>query len=817
LKIRNKIAITLLPIVMASVIVANIIFGLFFQRSIRNQEQNQISSARVNIASFINEQSKYYNGVVYHWGHSDDTYVFVDDRNSDYIDINQSESAYYNLGVSFNIILDSDGALVYKQYYSVDDEKFTNFPDGFFDSFEAVSGYSDFSGDVFGIFELADRFYFISTTFVTDTEDLKPANGRLFIGRHIDDSIVKKMEEISGCRLVSIETPGGPAIRSNTEAVVISDSTLNSTQDAWLIDVVYTQSYGMKSSVKLTLSMPRDRFLAELSEMRLFSYLNTAGSLVVSLILFLILSRYLSKPISALITDIKSINMAEDKFVQLPVKGRSEFTFLRQSMNLLLERIEIDQKKLSDGKEELYATLVSVGDGVIVVNKNERVRFMNPVAAALTGWDPQAAAGQPMDVIFHIIDEATRTPVPNPVKRVFETDSIVTQADHIILISKDGVERSVEGTAAPIKDTAGVTNGCVLIFKDISEKNEINRQIEYLSFHDQLTGLYNRRFFENELKKLDIQENLPLSIIYADVNGLKIINDAFGHESGDKIIQQFADLFNAVFRPGDVVARVGGDEFVALLPRTEEPVVAQIVERLREKTDHVYYMDIELSSSFGWDTKRDITQPISDVLRNAEDTMYQKKMLSSTSRRNTIIRSVLHTLNMKSPREEAHSIRVSSICESIGRALNLNNDDIKELVAAGELHDIGKIAIDEAILNKPEGLTKSEWSQMQHHPEIGFRLLVATNEFSNIAEFILEHHEKWDGTGYPKGLKGTEIHLKARIIAIADAYDAMTCSRPYRQALNTDAAAEEIKRHAGTQFDPDIARVFIERVLKLEW
>lgn len=693
MKIKNKIAITLLPLILV-ILVVNLVFGLFFRRTINNQEQRQVTSARINIASYIIEQSNYYNGIVYHWGHSDDTYNFINDRNSDYIDINQSESTYHNLNVSFNILLDSEDAYIYKQYYSVDNERFADFPKGFFDDFSSISGYSKLSGDVFGIYELADSYYFISTTFVTDAGELKPSNGKIFVGRHIDQSIISKIEDISGCKLISIETLGFPEdSQASRDPVVLYDTYLNGNGDSRLIELIYSDPYGIQSAVKLTLSMPRNQFISEAKEMNVFSILNTIVSIIISLFLFLILSRYLSKPISKLVADIKSIDVTQNEFHQLQEDGNNEFAFLRKSINMLLVRI----------------------------------------------------------------------------------------------------------------------------FKDISEKNEITKRIEFLSYHDQLTGLYNRRFYENELRRLDSEGNLPLSIIYADVNGLKIINDAFGHESGDRIIQKAAEILRTVDNPNNVVARVGGDEFIILLPKIGAQEAEHIVERLREQTNQLYYLDIELSVSFGWDTKYEDKQSTLDVLRNAEDIMYQKKMLSSTSKRNVIIKSILNTLNLKCPREEKHSKRVSSLCASIGHACDLNTDDIKELAVAGELHDIGKIAIDEVILNKTEALTNAEWSKIKHHPDIGFRILGATSEFYKIAEYVLEHHEKWDGTGYPKGLKGTEINWKARVISIADAYDAMTCDRPYRKALSPTAAAAEIRKNAGTQFDPDLARIFIEKLLELEW
>jgi len=230
---------------------------------------------------------------------------------------------------------------------------------------------------------------------------------------------------------------------------------------------------------------------------------------------------------------------------------------------------------------------------------------------------------------------------------------------------------------------------------------------------------------------------------------------------------------------------------------------------------NISIMDVHISISFGWETKVNIKQSAMDVLKSAENFMYQKKILNSTSKRNGIIKSILNTLLIKSPREEAHSIRVSKLCEQIGKAYQLNIDEIRELSTAGELHDIGKIAVDEAILNKSGSLSASEWAQIKHHPEIGYRLLGATTEFNNIAECVLAHHERWDGRGYPKGLKGEDINWKSRVIAVADAFDAMTCKRPYHKALSLMEAAEELKKNAGTQFDPDVVKVFVEKVLEL--
>ena len=467
-----------------------------------------------------------------------------------------------------------------------------------------------------------------------------------------------------------------------------------------------------------------------------------------------------------------------------------------------------------DSQEKLRATLLSVGDGVLSVDIDGRIQFMNPVAQRLTGWRPDDAMNRMVEDVFVIVNEYTRETAASPIRLVFEREEIVELSNHTLLLSKNGNETPIEDTASPIRNMHGEIIGCVLVFRDFSERKEKQRQIEYLSYHDQLTGLYNRRFFDDELKRLDVVENLPLSFIYADVNGLKTINDAFGHQSGDQMIQMVADVFKASCRTGDVVARIGGDEFVILLPRSDEALVEGLVMHIREDVERLQLMNINLSVSLGWSTKTQEEQSVTAVIRIAEDYMYKEKIYSSSSKYNDTIRSILKAVIFKSPMERDHSLRVSALCEAIGKAYQLSEDDIRELKIAGDVHDIGNIAIDEAILNKPDRLSEAEWDQIRRHPETGYRLLGTSSEYCSISQYIVSHHERWDGTGYPRGLKGETIPWKARAIAIADSYDAMVSGRANHKSLSQEDAVEEIRKNAGTQFDPQMAKTFIEKVLK---
>jgi diguanylate cyclase (GGDEF)-like protein len=357
-------------------------------------------------------------------------------------------------------------------------------------------------------------------------------------------------------------------------------------------------------------------------------------------------------------------------------------------------------------------------------------------------------------------------------------------------------------------------NEIIAISRDVTLKYISERELEFLSYNDQLTGLYNRRFFEEELKRLDNKENLPLTIFMADVNGLKLVNDSFGHAIGDELLKRIATVMLNGCGDNGKVSRIGGDEFVILLPKTDASKAEEILKRISTLASTEQVSSINLSISVGFETKYNDEEDIFGVLKKAEDFMYKKKLFESPSMRGKTIGAIINTLYEKNKREEQHSHRVSEYCSYLGKAMKLPDGEIQELKTAGLLHDIGKIAIDENILNKPGKLSENEWEELKRHPEISYRILSSVNDMSEIADYVLSHHERWDGNGYPKGLKGTEIPMKSRIIGVVDAYDAMTSERSYRSALSKEVAMEELIKNSGTQFDAEIVKIFIEKVIK---
>jgi len=379
-----------------------------------------------------------------------------------------------------------------------------------------------------------------------------------------------------------------------------------------------------------------------------------------------------------------------------------------------------------------------------------------------------------------------------------------------IINGMTGKTRYVHSKAIRITDENGNPVKIVGAIQDITNYKKSEDEILYLSFHDQLTGLYNRRFYEERLATLDTPENLPISIVMGDVNGLKLVNDSFGHAIGDELLRKAAEVMQNGCREKDIVARLGGDEFVIILPNTRADETEKIIRHIKELSRNERAGAIDLSISFGYETKTRMEESIHEIFKGTEDHMYRQKLHESTLMRNKTIHLIINALYEKNHREMMHSQRVSKLCEDIAIRMNFDKDNISQIKIAGLMHDIGKIGIDNKILNKSGRFAKDEWKEMERHSEIGYRILSSVNEFSEIADYVLEHHERWDGTGYPRGLKGNEISLQARIIVFADSYDAMTGYQTYRDALSRKEALDEIRRCAGTQFDPEIAEIFID-------
>lgn len=334
----------------------------------------------------------------------------------------------------------------------------------------------------------------------------------------------------------------------------------------------------------------------------------------------------------------------------------------------------------------------------------------------------------------------------------------------------------------------------------------------YLSAHDDLTGAYNWPHFERLLGELNSAERMPLSLIMGDLNGLKLLNEAFGHQEGDSQLVRVSRILVDSCRPGDQVCRLGGDEFAVLMPNADAGEALRVCDRIREACAKPGISGLPVSIALGTATE---TYPAEDshvLVKTAEERMDRSKLRENRSARHALISSLERSLWETSHETEEHARRLQQLALKVGGLLDMRDSELDELALVASLHDIGKIAIPDSILEKPGSLTREEWEIMKKHPEIGCRIAGASECLSALADAILSHHEWWDGSGYPQGLRGEEIPLTSRIVSIVDAYDAMTHGRPYRRPVDPEEAFRELRRCAGSQFEGSLVDIFVKEV-----
>jgi diguanylate cyclase (GGDEF)-like protein len=461
--------------------------------------------------------------------------------------------------------------------------------------------------------------------------------------------------------------------------------------------------------------------------------------------------------------------------------------------------------------------------------KNElhnRLIFENNISAIAIHEMIFNSKGKPIDYTFLSVNPAFEKQTGLKAKDILgkritkvlqgieKTTFIKTYGD----VVKTGKTITFESYSEPLKQYYSVNafkllgNTFAVTFNNITVEKKAFADIKTISYKDDLTKLYNRRFFNKEMKRLDTRTQLPLSIIVADMNGLKLINDTYGHKVGDEVLKYAAKILRDACRKNDTISRCGGDEFSIILPRTSKKVGEQIIKRIEDlciKRTKVHKgIKLPISISLGSATKTRSEEKIKDLFQVAEDKMYANKLTQKSSIRNLIIQSLIKTLTAKGF-EESHMSNMAKVGKIFGEKLGFDSHRVHQLETLINLHDIGKVNVPEEILITPKKLSPEDFRLVKKHTSMGYRITRDIENLSHFSEDILSHHERWDGNGYPRKLKGHKIPYNARLITIIDSYEVMKHGRPYKKALSKKDIINEFKKEAGKQFDPELTKVFV--------
>jgi|GEM_PF-2042966 diguanylate cyclase (GGDEF)-like protein/PAS domain S-box-containing protein len=461
---------------------------------------------------------------------------------------------------------------------------------------------------------------------------------------------------------------------------------------------------------------------------------------------------------------------------------------------------------LSGGREREMQVLDTVANPIWVLDYRGAFVFANKAGVGLWRTENEHLLGRKIeDVIGPKAAVAIRESL-NSVLNTGEETSI-----EIRIEGPAGEDRWLDIKLAPGFTDQGKVGRVTFSANDVTGRKRTEEELKHSSMHDPLTGLYNRAYFEEEMRRLDTDRHYPMSFVVCNVDELKLINDTLGHDKGDELLRIAAATIKKPFCISDVVARIGGDEFAVVLPKTDEQTAREVCERIEKAVEEYNRTKsgLPLSLSVGFATGTEPSQGIQAVYKRAGDNMYESKLRRSGLSEGKVVDFFLNLLAKKGVVDEGHAVRLQRIVQLLGRTLGLSPEGIKSLLLLSKVYDVGKVGIDEAIILKDGTLSSKEWEEIKRHSEVGSRIVRFSPETAILADYVLQHHEWWDGSGYPQGLKGKDIHLYARILAIADAYQAMTSPRPYRRPLSHEEALAELKRRGGTQFDPRLVDIFV--------
>lgn len=457
---------------------------------------------------------------------------------------------------------------------------------------------------------------------------------------------------------------------------------------------------------------------------------------------------------------------------------------------------------LSDKK---YRSLVEhMLEGMIIINFSGEVLLWNPAGLRIFGLGQSDIPSLKTATAFDYVHPAYVDKVQQDMVLISQGKDLTTQFKflrhdkRIGWLETHSTKIDYEGSAA-----------ILVLMRDITELKQEQALKEFLSWHDALTNVYNRRYFEKLMSENAL--SAP-SIIVADLDGLKLINDTLGHSSGDNLLKVTASILHQCTPSNAVAARIGGDEFVIITPDSTLRTTEELVRRIRELQDEYNskHPELPLSLSMGYGIAEGESANLYEIYKAADNLMYRQKLFHQKSSRSTLVHALMGALETKNLETREHVERLGELASMLARHIGYPENKIMELDLFAKFHDIGKVGVADSILNKPGPLTAEERVEMERHSEIGYRIASAAPELSSIADLIFKHQEWWNGKGYPLGFKGTDIPIECRIVAIVDAYDAMTSDRPYRKAMSKDNALAELRRCAGTQFDPDLVEIFLQ-------
>ena len=775
-------------------------------RSVLDMEREESLQHMARVMAAYNTELSRMDSIALDWGYWDDTYYFVGGSNPAFVAENLVGDAGANLRIDYMIFLNSEHEFIYGRAFNSLDAMPELSPamieiattTGWTDPRDLLSGKS-------GLVLHEGIPVMFAARNVLRTDNRGPARGIILVGRILDvdylsEIVLLELEQslIDDVGLPDIVGFGPLSLGTTTFVQRMSESTN-------LAYKVLTNIDGVPV-VLLKAHIPRN--ISAIGSMAVRNIRIAFG--VISAVLFLALVAVLDKTVltrlSSLSSGVEQIGQQESIGQRLEVRGEmDEISSLAVNINNMLDGLEQSHHEIVDRESTLRLISDNMLDVICQIDSGGDVCYTTPSFQTVLGHDLNRVVGRAFTSFVQQQDREKITAALN-----MDRSSEVVHKLEFRFLHADGHVVWVESIGKTVHDVAGLFAGWVVSAREISDRKKMEERLRQMGMYDALTGLSNRASFEDAMWRASLPENSAL--IVCDVDGLKMVNDTMGHEAGDKYLVAVSAVIRNSFREEDLIARIGGDEFAILLSGPAALNASEAVRRLRAAIDlhNKANPDLSISLSIGFASTADTDR--ADLFKVADDAMYREKLHRRQSVRSNSLNILSKALEARDFITEGHAERLRGQVSIMGEALGLPAHKIAELCLLAQFHDIGKVGVSDSILFKTAALDPAERKEMQKHCEIGHRIAFSSPDLMPIADWILKHHEWWNGEGYPFGLTHEEIPLECRILAIADAYDAMTNDRPYRKALTHEEALNELISNAGKQFDPELVSLFVEQL-----
>jgi len=779
-----------------------LLFNTAFYGYINMETKSLMARDFETVEKIIANEKDNLNVTLKDWGYWDDTYNFINNGNEEYRQSNLKKESLAYLKISMMMFVNNQGEIIGSVDNGLPEDvskevtekiKQNNFYTGLLTTEEDVN-----TGLVF----LDGQVYLVGSAFVNNSNHSAVSNGTIVFVRTFNNDLISYIENLTGLKVSLTQASG---------SVLPSESNILPTQyngETYLTANKLQKDLNGEESIKMIILQKQYNYNLIANK---FNGFIIEFILLVFLILlcdYFVLNRMVFERLTKLNNFVNEVAKKKDTTMSVQVEGNDELHQLAESTNKMLGVLDAANKNIKQMDERYRLIMEATNDGYLDFLVKPLEIYISPEWKKLIGCEGENGHDLYLDYHLKIHPDCkirlahNFDNVVNGSIDYFEEEfRVITASNQIIWVLQRGkvVQRDEKNKAERVIST----------LSDITIRKINEEEIVFLSYSDPLTMLNNRAYMKRQFEILNREDNPNYFIVMCDINGLKITNDAFGHKEGDRILIEVSNLFLNICEPDDIISRWSGDGFIIIVKDKDQKYISKLIEGIISAAKKLTGFHFDISIGVG-SAKRSIEHTSTEEVMNlAEKRMYRSKLMDRSSSRNAPISSLTRTLHEKSSETEEHTMRIRLLSNSLGKKLGLLQDKLDELALLSLLHDIGKIGIPEQILIKPTKLTEEEWAIIKTHTEIGYRIAKSTPELEHIADHILSHHEKYDGTGYPRGQKGEEIPYLSRIINVVDSFDVMTHSRIYKEASDFSFAINELKSCSGTQFDPSIVKQFL--------